>query len=52
MKKTYIAPTLVEIVFKVPTLLAASDPNVSFGSGKVDAGDVESRGFDCDDWED
>jgi hypothetical protein len=40
MKKTYIAPTLSEIVFKAPTLLVASDPNVSFGSGNVNAGAV------------
>ena len=51
MKKTYIAPAFNEIVFKAPTLLAGSDPNVSIDkNNSVNAGKVESRGFDF--WDD
>ncbi len=47
MKKTYIAPMSRVVIIKAPTILTVSDPNVSISkSGNVDAGDVESRGFD------
>ena len=51
MKKTYINPEMN--VVKMTThqqVLTASNPNVGIGSGSVDAGSVESRGWD--DWDD
>ena len=48
MKKIYIEPTLNEVVFKAPIILAGSNPDVTIASGSVDAGDVEGHGDDFD----
>jgi hypothetical protein len=50
MKKTYINPAMQVIKIETQQMLAASDPNVSLGSGSVDAGSVESRSNDF--WDD
>ena len=52
MKKIYIEPTLNEVVFKAPTILAGSGPNASIDNDdSVAPGDVGSHGDDFD-WDD
>ena len=44
MKKTYQKPeSTINRIFMSGTLLTASNPNVTIGSGSVDADKVESR---------
>jgi hypothetical protein len=49
MKKTYITPSMETVKIATQQMLAGSNPSVSIGSGSVDAGGVESRGWD--DWD-
>ena len=49
MKKTYITPSMETVKIATQQMLAGSNPSVGIGSGSVEAGSVESRGWD--DWD-